>query len=99
MEEPFDMENHLKEVIDRMGGAFKATSLLQKRLKSLNQGAQKLVDVTSRNQFDIAFAELLEEKIALGNMDLQTEKKKKKTKTTKTKKKSTTTKTKKKKKE
>ena len=68
MEEPFDMENHLKEVIDRMGGAFKATALLQKRLKALNQGAQKLVDVTSRNQFDIAFAELLEEKIALGDI-------------------------------
>ena len=77
MEEPFDMENHLKEVIDRMGGVFKATSLLQKRLKSLNQGAQKLVDVTSRNQFDIAFAELLEEKIA---MEHEAEPKEKKTK-------------------
>ena len=79
MEEPFDMENHLKEVIDRMGGAFKATALLQKRLKALNQGAQKLVDVTSRNQFDIAFAELLEEKIALAEMEPKVEEKKKKT--------------------
>ncbi len=78
MEESFDMEKHLKEVIDRMGGAFKATSLLQKRLKSLNQGAQKLVDVTSRNPFDIAFAEMLEEKITLGETEPEEKKKKKK---------------------
>ncbi len=77
MKEPFDMENHLKEVLDRIGGAFKATALLQKRLKSLNQGAQKLVDVTSRNLFDIAFAELLEEKITLAEIEPETEKKKK----------------------
>ena len=86
MEEAFDMENHLKEVIDRSGGAFKATSLLQKRLKALNQGAQKLVDITSRNQFDIAFAELLEEKIALAAIESKTEKKKKSTTTKKKKK-------------
>ncbi len=73
MEEPFDIEEHLKEVVDRLGGSFKVTSLLQKRLKSLNQGAQKLVDVTSRNQFDIAFAELLEGKIALGQLEPETE--------------------------
>ncbi len=95
MKEPFDMEDHLKEVLDRVGGPFKATSLIQKRLKALNQGAQKLVDVTSRNPFDIAFAELLEEKIALAEMEPETEEKKK----TKKIKKSTTTKTKKKKKE
>lgn len=89
MKEPFDMENHLKEVLDRIGGPFKATALLQKRLRSLNQGAQKLVDVTSRNPFDIAFAEMLEEKIALAKIEPKTEEKKK----------STTTKTKKKKKE
>ncbi len=87
MKEPFDMEDHLKEVLDRVGGPFKATSLLQKRLKSLNQGAQKLVDVTSRNPFDIAFAELLEEKITLAEIEPKTEEKKKKSTTTKTKKK------------
>ncbi len=86
MKENFDMEDHLKEVLDRAGGPFEVTSLLQKRLRSLNQGAQKLVDVTSRNLFDIAFAELLEEKITLGKMEPETEEKKKKT-TTKTEKK------------
>ncbi len=80
MEEVFDMENHLKEVIDRVGGAFKATALIQKRLKSLNQGAQKLVDITSRNPFDIAFAELLEGKIALAKTEPEQKKKKSKKK-------------------
>ena len=79
MEEIFDVESHLKEVIDRVGGRFKATSLLQKRLKSLHQGAQKLVDITSRNQFDVAFAEILEDKIALGEPKQETKSKTKKT--------------------
>lgn len=78
MEEEFDVEEHLKEVVERVGGSFKATSLIQKRLKALNQGAQKLVDIRSRDLFDIAFAELWEEKIALKQEE--TEKKKKKRK-------------------
>jgi DNA-directed RNA polymerase subunit K/omega len=81
MEEQFDVRNHLKEAIDKVGGPFKATSLVQKRLKSLNQGAQKLVDVTSRNLFDIAFVELLEDKIALEKKEQEPKSKvKKKTK-------------------
>lgn len=78
MEEPFDVKDHLEEAIDRVGGPFKATSLIQKRLKSLNQGAQKLVDVTSRNLFDVAFVELLENKIALGPPKQETKSKTKK---------------------
>ncbi len=80
MEEAFDMENHLKEVVDRVGGAFKVTSLLQKRLRALNQKSQKLVDITSRNPFDIAFAELLEGKIALAKTEPEQKKKKSKKK-------------------
>ena len=74
MEEPFDVKNHLEEAIERSGGRFKATSLVQKRLKSLNQGA-------SRNLFDVEFVELLEDKIALEKKEQEPKSKaKKKTK-------------------
>ena len=78
MEEPFDVKNHLEEAIDRANGPFKATSLIQKRLKLLNQGSQKLVDVVSRNLFDVAFVELLEDKIALEQPEQKTKSKTKK---------------------
>ena len=86
MEEPFDVKNHLEDAINQAGGRFKATSLVQKRLKSLNQGAQKLVDVTSRNLFDVAFVELLEDKIALGGQEPEETKSKTKKKKSKKKK-------------
>ena len=46
--------------------------------ESYNQGAQKLVGISSRSQFDIAFAEMLEEKIALSGSEAKPKEKKKK---------------------
>lgn len=63
--EEFNVESHMREVVDKAGGPFKVTSLLQKRIRALNQGAQKLVDISSKNLFDIAFAELYEGKIEM----------------------------------
>lgn len=65
MEENFDVEKHFSEVVKRFGGPFKVTSIIQKRVKALNQGAQKLVDLKTKNLFDLAFAELLEGKLEL----------------------------------
>ncbi len=67
--EEFSVEKHMREVVEKAGGSFKVTSLLQKRIRALNQGAQKLVDIDSRNLFDIAFAELNEGKIEMKEQD------------------------------
>jgi len=63
--EEFNVDSHMKEVVEKAGGPFKVTSLLQKRIKALNQGAQKLVDIPSKDLFDIAFPELYEGKIEM----------------------------------
>jgi hypothetical protein len=66
MPERFDVEKHLSEAIKRSGGAFKLTALIEKRMKSLLLGSQKLVDINAGGTFETAFAELLEGKIEMG---------------------------------
>ena len=52
-------------LIQRVGGRFKLSSLLQKRLVQLNGGSQPLVDISSDDPMEIALAEIAEDKIFL----------------------------------
>jgi len=52
-------------VIDKVGGRFKLSALLQKRMQQLNRGAPRLVEIETDDPMKIALAELMAGKIAL----------------------------------
>jgi len=54
------------EIINKVGGKFKLTALIQKRLGELLQGARPLLDDTSGlTQLEIVIREILQDKIAI----------------------------------
>lgn len=54
-----------EEIVNKVGGRFKLSTLIQKRLVQLNAGARPLVDVPSDNKMDIVVAEIIHDKIYL----------------------------------
>ena len=61
------MYDELKEeaIVNLVGGRFKLSTLIQKRLVQLNQGANPLVDTTSIDKMEIVLQEIREQKIRL----------------------------------
>jgi DNA-directed RNA polymerase subunit omega len=61
------MIDELKEeqVIDKVGGRFKLSTLIQKRLVQLNAGSRPLVNFPSDNKMRIVLQEILQDKIFL----------------------------------
>lgn len=58
-------------IVNKVGGRFKLSSLIQKRLVALNRGARPLVELDTKNPMEIVVAEILGDKIFLdtsGNM-------------------------------
>jgi DNA-directed RNA polymerase subunit omega len=53
------------DIVDKFGGRFKLTALIQKRLQELIEGARPLVDRHGRSDLEIVIAEIMEEKITL----------------------------------
>ena len=53
------------EIVNKVGGRFKLSTLIQKRLVALNGGARPLVDKQSRDKMEIVIQEILEDKIFL----------------------------------
>ncbi len=53
------------EIVDKLGGRFKLTALLQKRIRELVAGAPRLVDIRSDNPIDVAIAEVRAGKVEL----------------------------------
>jgi DNA-directed RNA polymerase subunit omega len=53
------------EIARKVGGRFKLTALIQKRMVSLNKGARPLVDLPTKNLMEIAVAEIMQDKIYL----------------------------------
>ena len=52
------------EIINKVGGRFKLTALIQKRLDELVQGARPLIeDTEGRSMLEIVIQEILEDKI------------------------------------
>ena len=49
----------------KVGGQFRLTALIQRRLKELIEGARPLVDAEGKTLFEIAVAEVHEDKIAI----------------------------------
>ncbi|MEO2032716.1 MAG: DNA-directed RNA polymerase subunit omega [Planctomycetaceae bacterium] len=53
------------DIVRKVGGRFKLSSLFQKRMVALNRGAQALVDLPTRDLMEIVVAEVKEDKIYL----------------------------------
>jgi DNA-directed RNA polymerase subunit omega len=56
-----------EEIVNKVGGRFKLSTLIQKRMVALNTGARPLVDLKSADHMAIVVQEILEDKIYLDN--------------------------------
>ena len=61
------MLDELKEetIVNKVGGRFKLSTLMQKRLVQLNAGSRPLVDIKSTDKMEIVVQEILQDKIFL----------------------------------
>ena len=61
------MLDELKEegIVNKVGGRFKLSTLIQKRMVALNTGAKPLVDVKGGDKMAIVVQEILQDKIYL----------------------------------
>ena len=57
----------LKEegIVNKVGGRFKLSTLIQKRMVALNTGARPLVDLRTSDKMTIVIQEILQDKIFL----------------------------------
>jgi DNA-directed RNA polymerase subunit omega len=54
-----------EEIVNKVGGRFKLSTLIQKRLAALNGGARPLIDLKSDDKMEIVVQEILQDKIYL----------------------------------
>ena len=54
-----------EEIVNKVGGRFKLSSLIQKRLVALNRGARPLVEMPTKNMMEIVVQEIMRNKIYL----------------------------------
>ena len=61
------MLEELKEeaIVNKVGGRFKLSTLIQKRLVALNAGARALVEVPSGDKLETVIQEIMQDKIFL----------------------------------
>jgi DNA-directed RNA polymerase subunit omega len=53
------------EIVNKVGGRFKLTALIQRRMLELMDGARPLVDRGNMTDLEVVIQEILHEKIAL----------------------------------
>ena len=58
-----------EEIVNKVGGRFKLSTLIQKRLLQLNQGSRALVDLDTQDRMKIAIQEIVQDKIFLDTSD------------------------------
>ncbi len=58
-------QGKFEKLYEMVGGVYKTTVLIQKRLRELNRGARKLVDDESKNPIEVVMKEIEERKIEL----------------------------------
>jgi DNA-directed RNA polymerase subunit omega len=54
-----------EEIVNKVGGRFKLSTLIQKRMVALNTGAKPLVDLKTGDRLAIVLQEILQDKIYL----------------------------------
>jgi len=58
-----------EEIVNKVGGRFKLSTLIQKRLVALNAGSRPLVEVNTDDRMAIVIQEIIEDKIFLDKSD------------------------------
>jgi DNA-directed RNA polymerase subunit omega len=62
-----------EEIVNKVGGRFKLSTLIQKRMVALNTGARPLVEIRGGDRMSIVIQEILQDKIYLDQSgELQT---------------------------
>ena len=63
------MHEELKEegIVNKVGGRFKLSTLIQKRMVALNTGAKPQVEIRGADKMTIVIQEILQDKIYLDN--------------------------------
>ena len=61
-----------EETVNKVGGRFKLSTLIQKRLVQLNQGSRALVNADTHDKMSIVLQEIMQDKIVL-NVDNEVE--------------------------
>ena len=61
------MLEELKEeqIVNKVGGRFKLSTLIQKRMVALNRGSRPLIDLQSKNPMEVVIQEIMQDKIYL----------------------------------
>ena len=54
-----------EEIVNKVGGRFKLSTLIQKRMVALNAGGRPLVDIDSNDRMQIVIEEIKQDKIYL----------------------------------
>ena len=54
-----------EEIVNKVGGRFKLSTLIQKRLVQLNQGSRALVQMDASDKMKVVLQEILQDKIYL----------------------------------
>jgi DNA-directed RNA polymerase subunit omega len=54
-----------EEIVNKVGGRFKLSTLIQKRMVALNAGGRPLVDIDSDDKMQIVIEEIKQDKIYL----------------------------------
>jgi DNA-directed RNA polymerase subunit omega len=54
-----------EEIVNKVGGRFKLSTLIQKRMVALNGGSRPLVDLNTDNKLQIVLQEIIQDKIFL----------------------------------
>lgn len=54
-----------EEIVNKVGGRFKLSTLIQKRLVQLNQGSRPLVDTDTNDKMKVVLQEIAQGKIVL----------------------------------
>ncbi len=65
-----------EEIVKKVGGRFKLSTLIQKRMVALNRGSKPLVELQTKNPMEIVVNEILNDKIYLdlsGNVQERTD--------------------------
>ena len=59
----------IEAAMAKVGGRFRLTVLIQKRIRELHRGAPKLVECTSPDLLDVVLEEILQDKISLAKRE------------------------------
>ena len=54
-----------EEIVNKVGGRFKLSTLIQKRLVQLNAGSRPLVSTTDQSKMEVVLQEIIHDKIFL----------------------------------